>query len=86
MTRTQETTLSLSDLIAAEAKRPGTKCSFIHIFKTLDKADRATLEAALADESVTGASLHRALLRAGFTLGKDTVRRHRSGECSCGTR
>jgi hypothetical protein len=75
--------VSLSDLIAAERKLPGTKCTISHILTKLNKADAATLTNALTDKSVTTAQLHRALLKAGHQLGRETVNRHRRGECTC---
>ena len=79
--------MSLSDLIQAEKKNPGTKCTFQqYILRTLNPEDIKALNDALDDQDVAGSQIHRALVKAGFALGKDTVRRHRSGECSCGPR
>jgi ribulose bisphosphate carboxylase small subunit len=78
--------MSLSDLIAAERKSPGTKCTISTILPKLNKADAATLVAALASKDVTTAQLHRALLKAGHQIGRETVNRHRRGECSCAAR
>jgi len=86
--------MSLSDLIDAERKRPGTRCAFGLIFDTITPEDAEGLQKRLdADPRiVTHAMIHRGLTTPKseggyeFTIGRDTVRRHRSGDCSCGPR
>ena len=83
--------MSLSELIQAEAKKPGTKCAFGYIFDTITPEDAVDLHRLLAEDPrvVTHAQIHRGLIKSkeqggyGFVLGRDTVRRHRSKDCSC---
>lgn len=42
------------------------------------------LEELLADESITGSSISRAVSATGFKVGPNQVTRHRRGDCRCG--
>jgi hypothetical protein len=76
--------VSLSDLIAAEAKTFGG--TFEHIHSTLTPEDLEALNTAFATPTVTSAQIQRALVKAGHTVSGSTVRRHRAGDCTCGAR
>lgn len=79
--------MSLRDTLDAEkaAARKGPPCGMFVLLGNLDKADAEVLREYLGDrEKVTTAVIHRALLREGHRLGKNTIERHRRGECSCG--
>lgn len=50
----------------------------------LADSDRADLDLALADPSITHAAIVRALRARGCAISEQTIRRHRRRECSCG--
>jgi hypothetical protein len=75
----------LADLIQ-QSKRPnGPVCATANLLHTLPKAEAADLRAALADQSVPGTSIARALVKLGHKISGSTIQRHRRGECGCGT-
>jgi GTP-sensing pleiotropic transcriptional regulator CodY len=79
--------MSLRAALDAEkaAARKGPPCSFEAIFARLDKADADALTAYLADrENITTTVILRALQAEGFSIGQNTVQRHRKGICTCG--
>lgn len=78
--------MSLRDTLDAEkaAARKGPPCTFAGIFDRLDKADAEALRSYLADGSVTTTVILRALQAEGFSVGQNTVQRHRKGICACG--
>jgi hypothetical protein len=78
--------VSLSELIAAEAKTLGSTCTIETIHRTLTPEDIEALNTAFATPTVTSAQIQRALVKAGHTVSGSTVRRHRAGDCTCGTR
>ncbi len=49
----------------------------------LDDGDAADLDAALADEAVTGSALARVLQGRGYEIDQSSVQRHRRGDCAC---
>jgi ABC-type siderophore export system fused ATPase/permease subunit len=78
--------MSLKDALATEkdASRKGPLCGLAILRARLDKADLTALDEYLADrDGVTTASIHRALLTEGHRIGKNTIERHRRGDCSC---
>jgi hypothetical protein len=58
-------------------------CRYAHVYAGLDADDQATLTAALANPALTSAHITRALRAEGHTIGEDTVRKHRTGDCAC---
>ena len=78
--------MSLAAALDAEkaAARKGPPCTFAGIFDKLDKADADALTAYLADGSVTTTVILRALQAEGYSVGQNTVQRHRKGICACG--
>ncbi len=75
--------MSLLDDIKNNGKRTGGLCSFQALFKELSKADRDDLLTALADMTITSSAISRALVANGHNIKRDTVQRHRRGDCSC---
>lgn len=75
----------LADLIDKD-KQPGhVECGVTLLLASLPKTDAADLRAALADASIAGTSISRALAAIGHKLRGATIQRHRRGECGCGT-
>ena len=61
-----------------------TSCKVRTIMETMDKADKAIVLAALADEEKWKATtLAEALTARGVRITKDPIQKHRSGQCSC---
>jgi hypothetical protein len=74
----------LAELIAAENKPPNPhQCKVFKLLGELDKADRAVLESALADPSIRGAAIGRALTKLGHEVKGDRIQHHRRGGCEC---
>ena len=71
------------DLVKAEAQKPGTECRIATILRSLDKTEKAELEAALQSH-FAAAAIARALTKIGHECGPTTITRHRRGECICG--
>ena len=57
------------------------KCSTCILLTSLDKADAAALQTALADPKFTGAAIARALRSQNHIVGQANLMRHRRGEC-----
>lgn len=64
---------------------PSKKCSTNSWLVTLSEEDRQAAQEALADENWSTLSLHKILRSEGYPLNADTLRKHRKGECACGT-
>ena len=77
--------MGIMDELEAEqaASRRGAVCSFVEVYKGLQKPDGDDLRDALARPEIGAATIVRVLARHGFKLQSQTVRRHRRGECSC---
>lgn len=79
--------MSLAAALEAEkaASRKGPLCGIAKVQATLDPADLKALDGYLADrDGITSAVIYRALRAEGHTVGKNTIERHRKGECHCG--
>ena len=79
--------MSLRDALLTEkaASRKGPLCGMAIVYAKLTDDDREALDAFVADrDNVTTAAITRALISEGHRIGKNTVERHRRGECSCG--
>lgn len=59
----------------------GPKCSVCTVIAVLSKDDAAALDAALSDQSFTGAAISRALKDEGHNISGAAVMRHRKREC-----
>jgi hypothetical protein len=62
--------------------RPGPKC-FIAILPFTDE-QRSKVDGALARRDITAAAIARVLNDWGYILSRQSVERHRRGECRCG--
>ncbi|MBU3748701.1 MAG: hypothetical protein FGM36_15680 [Burkholderiaceae bacterium] len=71
------------DLVKQESQRPGTECRVWTILTSLEKAERAELDAAL-NGHFSAAAIARALVKMGHDCGPTSITRHRRGECLCG--
>lgn len=74
----------LSDLIVAENRATGPRCTVAIALATLPRDVVADLRAAMADAAVTSSGISRALAKLGHSLSPYTLQRHRRGECGCG--
>lgn len=61
--------------------KKGPRCSLHQLLDELPSEDRKALEAALADEAFSSASIMRALRDEGHDFGYTTISRCRKGEC-----
>lgn len=77
--------MGLRDEINDHKKRAGTVCLVQQVITKFPKAEVQELKDVLADETVTAASLARALGARGFKIAQGSISRHRRKECSCGT-
>ena len=76
---------SLFDKIkTASESIPGGTCTAGKLLEALTPADRADLEAALADRSIPATIIAKVLTETGHKIGDDAVQRHRRGACACG--
>ena len=78
--------MALADAIAAATQKPGTLCTIGRVRDALDDADRAALDAALADPKITAQQIMRALRAEGHEATRSPMERHRRGDCACGLR
>ena len=77
--------MGLADDLLKPAPRKGPECSVAKLLARLDKKDADALRTVLAmnqDEMPTGA-IHTRLADAGFSIGQETLRRHRRHGCTC---
>lgn len=78
---------SLLEEMRTEARRPkGPPCGMAVILDQLDDQERAQLEEALSDRSITAHIIATVLTNHGHRVALQTVGRHRGGRCACGTR
>jgi hypothetical protein len=64
-------------------RRRGASCVMGELLRDLPKADRATLNEALADPSIAGRAISRVLVAAGHNIAPNSVSYHRRGDCKC---
>jgi hypothetical protein len=65
--------------------KPRVQCGLGKLLNTLSDVDRAEVQDALDDATITGAGIARVLERRyGSTVKQGVVTRHRSSGCSCG--
>jgi hypothetical protein len=77
--------MSLSLDAFKEASKPvRAPCSVTVLLRSLDAKDRAALEEALADASVSHTAIAKVLTAEGHRTTGQTVGRHRTGGCLCG--
>jgi hypothetical protein len=76
--------MGLLDEIAEESRPPVAQCSVAAVLDSLPDAERAELEAALADQATyTHSAITRVLNRRGFDMHDKRVASHRKGACVC---
>ena len=63
--------------------RPPTKCSVGKFADALAEGDQANLDAALQEQTITTASIHRWMETRGAKFRYNLVATHRRGECPC---
>jgi len=76
--------VSLADALKHQREqgtRKGPECRVCALARSLSEEDAAALDAAMVDESITGAAISRALKNEGHELSPVMVNRHRNGEC-----
>lgn len=73
--------MSIYDEIVAE--QPVSICKFGKVLRELDPDDRAGLEQALSNPSITQISVVNVLNRRGHHVDRDTVSKHVRGKCVC---
>lgn len=81
--------MSLAEVFeeVAQRRRPHHQlCSFVKVRDRLDDDDAAFVDRLMADEDVLGKDIAATLTRAGHEIKAEPVRRHRRGDCTCGTR
>lgn len=75
--------------IAARIKEPakpsmnGMPCSIGHLLKTLDADEAKALTVMLYDLNWNAGQVYEALREEGYTVGRQSVNRHRGGRCRC---
>lgn len=72
-------TAALSEAKAEAHKGP--QCTMGAVLKASMDADQ--IRAALADQSLTGTIIAKALTKAGHAVRSEAVQRHRRGACDC---
>lgn len=76
--------MGLLDEIKAEVTGAhGPRCPVARARQEMSKTDVRELDAALEDQGVTHAAIHRALNRRGIACPAQGVSNHRSGSCAC---
>lgn len=75
--------MSLADEARALTSRQGSQCDMGLLLARLPQSDKSEIEEALADDTVEGTALARALKNRGIDVAAHTVNRHRRGDCSC---
>ena len=65
------------DEVAAQSRIKHNRCKMCTILDSMDKKERAEIEAVLADQSIPGSPIYRALAARNYEIGETIVRRHR---------
>lgn len=75
--------MSLSDRLN-RAPRKAFTCRAAEIMAAVTGDDLDALKRVMADDAVSTAWLAQTLAEEGFPIGESTLRRHRTGRCTCG--
>lgn len=78
--------MGFADALDASHTPAGPRCKIGIALQTFADPDLAALKAAIDDRQVTAARIGRAMRLEGHQLPDAAVRRHRAGDCSCGSR
>jgi hypothetical protein len=78
--------MALSDKLAEPRQQPmhGMPCSIGALLDRLEGTEKVALETMLADRAWSQEMIWRALSEEGYTVGRQSVNRHRGGKCRCG--
>lgn len=78
-----EVTLSLRERALSHTKHAGGVCTVEIIRATMSPLQLREFNDLLADVSIPGTALSRALKDEGFDLAAQTINRHRTKDCKC---
>lgn len=77
-------TMDLSEALTQTRSRIGVRCGTAKALDALNDQQRADVDKAMGDDSITDAHLSRALtLMSGVKVGHHSVKHHRGGGCQC---
>lgn len=65
------------DEVAAQSRTKQNQCKMCTILDSMDKKERAEIEAVLADKSIPASPIYRALTARNYQIGETVVRKHR---------
>lgn len=72
------------DILSENSHNDDKVCGMVKLLDRMNEQDRSDVEKALADETITGEAIGRALRRNGFKVNSSMIRRHRRRDCACG--
>lgn len=78
--------MALADMMQPPAKGPGLPCSVGALLNTLDGDELAALQTMLGTPERPGwtaSQVYQALTAEGYSVGYQTINRHRGGNCRC---
>lgn len=77
--------MALSERVTTPPPAPthGTPCSIGALLDTLEEAERAALKAMLYDLGWNATQVYDALRDEGYTVGRQSINRHRREACRC---
>lgn len=73
----------LDEFRQEQASRKQSQCRVHTALESMEKADRADLEAALSDLAIQHVTITNVLRAHGYEMGKHSVATHRRGQCGC---
>lgn len=80
--------VDFDDILNGQPKGPGPLCTVTKALRALPADQAAKVQRALDNPDIGHQTIYRALNQMGleFRVGKDSVGRHRIGDCACGRR
>lgn len=75
--------MALTDHRPKPGRTRGPTCSVLLVMSELEPHDVAELQSWLDDVRITSDSIYASLTSAGHRVGRQTIGRHRRGECAC---
>ena len=80
------TAVDFDDLLGQQVKGPGPLCTVTRALRALPPDQAAKVQKALDNPDIGHQTIYRAINQMGleFRVGKDSVGRHRIGDCACG--
>lgn len=81
-------TVDFDAILGRQPKGPGPLCTVTRALKALPPDQAAKVQRALDSPEIQHQAIYRAINQMGleFRVGKDSVGRHRIGDCACGRR